>query len=120
MAYSRNDLLSWKILQARYALCLLFEYAATLGLIDVAYIPPHGARPDYGNLWGVDDLSFFSRYDNARLIECADAVMAALIANDSRTQPFCLRAGERHLVVPAESEARFRSALRKVGYSLPK
>lgn len=234
----------WKILQARYALCLLFEYAATLGLIDVAYIPPHGARPDYGNLWGVDDLSFFSRYDgllyirinplgayclghadryqpaametsssapvlrvlpnleiaaigaplepadallldsyatktadavwkldqarlleaqeeghdipilaellvslsgqplpgtverfledmaararslkmtgNARLIECADAVMAALIANDSRTQPFCLRAGERHLVVPTESEARFRSALRKVGYSLPK
>jgi len=233
----------WKILQARYALCLLFEYAATLGLIDVAYIPPHGARQDYGNLWGVDDLSFFSRYDGllfirvnplgayclglaasyqpvapeisstprlrvlpnleiaaigpplepadamllgsyatqtadavwkldqarllealeeghditvlaellaslsgqplpetverflgdlvarvrslkslgtARLIECADAALATLIANDSRTKPFCLLAGERYLAAPAESEARFRSALRKVGYSLPK
>jgi hypothetical protein len=233
----------WKILQARYALCLLFEYAATLGLIDVAYIPPHGARRDYGNLWGTDDLPFFSRYDGllfirvnplgayclgqaasyqpsapeisstprlrvlpnreiaaigpplepadalllgsyatqtadavwkldqarllealeeghditvlaellvslsgqplpetverflgdmaarvrslkslgtARLIECADAALATLIANDSRTKPFCLLAGERHLAVPAESEARFRSALRKVGYSLPK
>jgi hypothetical protein len=36
---------AWTILQARYALCLLFEYAATLGLIDVAYVPPAGARP---------------------------------------------------------------------------
>ena len=26
----------WEIVQGRYALCLLFEYAATLGLIDVA------------------------------------------------------------------------------------
>jgi hypothetical protein len=56
----------------------------------------------------------------ARLIECADAALATLIANDSRTKPFCLLAGERYLAVPAESEARFRSALRKVGYSLPK
>jgi hypothetical protein len=50
-------------LQARYALCLLFEYAATLGLLDVAYIPPHDARPDYRGNWGTDDLPFLSRYD---------------------------------------------------------
>ena len=233
----------WRILQARYVLCLLFEYAATLGLLDVAFIPPHGARLDYDNLWGIDDLPFLSRYDgllfirinplgacclglaasyqpaaaeapaapvlrvlpnleiaaigaplepadvmlldsyatktadavwkldqsrllealeeghdvtvlaellvslggqplpetverflqdlaararslkalgNARLIECADAALATLIANDSRTKPFCLLAGERHLAVPVESEARFRGALRKLGYSLPK
>ena len=233
----------WRILQARYALCLLFEYAATLGLLDVAYIPPHDARPDYRNLWGTDDLPFFSRYDGllnfrvnplgayvleladryqpstlevvatpvlrvlpnleiaaigaplepadallldsyaekvsdavwrleqsrlleameaghditvlaellvslsgqplpetverflddmarrvrslkmagaARLIECADAALAALIANDSRTKPYCLLAGDRWLAVPVESEPRFRSALRKLGYGLPK
>lgn len=231
----------WHIVQGRYMLCLLFEYAATLGLIDVAYIPPHGARPDYREVWGADDLPFFSRYDgllyfrlnplgayclglaasytpssiesravlrvlpnleiavisaplepadellldhyaekvsdavwklepgrlleateagqsvavlrewleshsaqglpetvarflddmahragrlqdqgSARLIECADAALAALIANDTRTKPYCLLAGERHLAVPAESETRFRSALRRLGYSLPK
>ncbi|MDS4021849.1 MAG: helicase-associated domain-containing protein [Candidatus Competibacter sp.] len=233
----------WNILQARYALCLLFEYAATLGLLDVAYIPPHDARPDYSGIWGTDDLPFFSRYDGllylrvnplgacvlgladryqpaapevaatpllrvlpnleiaaigprlepadamlldsyaekvsdavwkleqgrllealeaghdiavlaellvslggqplpetverfledmarrarslkatgtARLIECADAVLATLIANDSRTKPYCLLAGDRWLAVPVESEARFRSALRKLGYGLPK
>ncbi len=53
----------WNILQARYALCLLFEYAATLGLIDVAYVPPAGARPDFHDLWGADELEYLSRYD---------------------------------------------------------
>jgi hypothetical protein len=231
----------WPILQGRYTLCLLFEYAATLGFIDVGYIPPHDARRDFRELWGSDDLAFFSRYDGlqyirlnplgayclgladhyvpseaetqavlqilpnleivttgeplepadvmsldsyaskpsdavwkleqskileaveaghsvaalkdllesrsgrplpgtveqfledmasrvnrlqdkgtVRLIECADAALAALIANDTRTKPFCILAGERYLVVPLESEARFRSALRKLGYSLPK
>ncbi len=53
----------WHILQGRYLLCLLFEYAATLGLIDVAYIDPRGAREDYTHMWGADDLEFLSRYD---------------------------------------------------------
>jgi len=54
----------------------------------------------------------------ARLIECADAALANLIANDSRTRPYCLPAGDRWLAVPADAETRFRIALRKVGYSL--
>ncbi len=53
----------WPIVQARYLLVFLFEYAATLGLIDVAYIHPAGARPDYHSLWGTDDLACLSRYD---------------------------------------------------------
>jgi hypothetical protein len=227
------------ILDERYLLCLLLEYTATLGLIDVACIPPAGARPDYGNLWGTDDLPFFSRYDGlmyfritplgafclgvashykpspvevkpvlrvlpnleiaaigaalepgdrlaldayttpvsdlvwrleartlltateagrpvaeireflaarsgaplpdtvvrlledvaarsarvhdrglARLVECADAALAALIANDTRTRKHCMRAGEHHLVVPAAAEAAFRRALRELGYLL--
>ena len=56
----------------------------------------------------------------ARLIECADPALAALLANDSRTKRYCLLAGERHLAVFADDETRFRSALRKLGYSLPK
>jgi hypothetical protein len=227
------------LLEGRYLLCLLFEYAATLGLVDVAFIPPAGARRDYHRLWGTDDLPFFSRYDGlmfvrvtalgayclgmaedykpapvevkpvlrvlpnleiaaigadlepgdrlaldvyavrtadlvwqlqagklltaieagrsvdeireflsarsgaplpdtvarlledvaergarvhdrglARLIECADPALAALIANDTRTRTHCLRAGERHLVVPASSDAVFRRALHDVGFLL--
>jgi hypothetical protein len=54
---------SWAVLQARYVLCVLFEYAATLGVIDVAYVPPAGARDDFRGLWGADDLEYLSRYD---------------------------------------------------------
>jgi hypothetical protein len=228
-----------RILSERYLLSLLLEYAATLGMIDVALIPPAGARRDFRNLWGTDELPFFSRYDGlmyfrltplgaycldvesgyqpapvevrpvlrvlpnleiaatgsdleqsdrlaldayaapvsdfvwrleagkllaaieagrqleeireflaarsgtplpdtatrllddvaerttkvhdrglARLIECADAALAALIANDTRTRKHCMRAGERHLVVAGSSEAAFRRALRDAGYLL--
>ncbi len=53
----------WELLQGRYILCLLFEYAATLGMVDVAYISPEDARDDYRGQWGTDDLNFLSRYD---------------------------------------------------------
>ena len=46
-----------------YVMALLLEYAATLGMIDVALVPPAGARDEFRGLWGTDDLPFFSRYD---------------------------------------------------------
>ena len=58
----------WNILQARYALCVLFEYVATLGMLDVACVSPVGARNDYHDLWGTDDLEFFSRYDGLAFV----------------------------------------------------
>lgn len=53
----------WDLLEGRYLLCLLFEYAATLGLVDVAYTEPHGARLDFTDNWGTDELAYLSRYD---------------------------------------------------------
>ena len=235
LGYDGNE----RILNERYLLSLLHEYAATLGMIDVALIPPAGARRDFRGMWGTDELPFFSRYDGlmyfrltplgaycldvesdyqpapvevrtvlrvlpnleiaatgsdleqsdrlalnayattvsdfvwrleagklltaieagrqleeireflvarsgtalpdtatrllddvaerttkvhdrglARLIECADPALAALIANDTRTRKHCMRAGERHLVVAGSAEAAFRRALRDAGYLL--
>jgi hypothetical protein len=54
---------TWEALQGRYTLAFLFEYAATLGLVDVAYISPVRARNDFRERWGTDDLSCLSRYD---------------------------------------------------------
>jgi hypothetical protein len=59
---------TWDLVEGRYALCVLFEYAATLGLIDVAYTDPRGARQDYRVLWGADQLSCLSRYDGLAAI----------------------------------------------------
>jgi len=56
----------WNILQFRYILCFLFEYAATLGLIDIAYVHPEDGLHDFGNLWGADGLRWLSRYDGLR------------------------------------------------------
>ncbi|GAA3048357.1 hypothetical protein [Actinokineospora globicatena] len=53
----------WELLEGRYTLAVLFEYAATLGLIDVDYVHPDGAREDYRDNWGGDDLDALSRYD---------------------------------------------------------
>ena len=59
--YDDDDV--WLVVQGRYALCLLLEYAAPLGLIDVAYGEPGRARDDYHGLWGSGLVDSLSRYD---------------------------------------------------------
>lgn len=59
---------TWETLQGRFVLAFLFEYMATLGLIDVAYVSPDGARNDFRDRWGTDDLSCLSRYDGLMLV----------------------------------------------------
>ncbi len=65
---------------------------------------------------------------SARLIRCSDSALATLIANDSRTKAYCFLADQPkaiavgqayYLVVPIETETKFRNALKKLGYSLP-
>lgn len=58
----------WPLLAGRYTLCVLFEYAATLGLVDVDYTDPVGARDDYRDMWGGDFLDYLSRYDGLRAV----------------------------------------------------
>jgi hypothetical protein len=59
---------NWTLLEGRYTLAVLFEYAATLGLIDIAYTDPAGAREDFRENWGTDDLDSLSRYDGLHAI----------------------------------------------------
>ncbi|MDZ4236539.1 MAG: hypothetical protein U1A81_00105 [Hydrogenophaga sp.] len=58
----------WNIVQLRYLMAVLLEYAATLGLVDVMYSEPQGARTDFQNNWGTDELAFLSRYDGLQCI----------------------------------------------------
>jgi hypothetical protein len=69
---------AWNVLSGRYALCVLFEYAATIGVLDVAYTGPAGAREDYRGLWGTADLAWLSRYDGlvaVRVNELGTAIL---------------------------------------------
>jgi hypothetical protein len=71
---------AWGVLEGRYALCVLFEYAATMGVVDVAYTDPAGARDDYRGLWGADYFAWLSRYDGlvaVRVNELGAAILHA-------------------------------------------
>jgi hypothetical protein len=74
---------AWNIIEGRYALCVLFEYAATLGVIDVAYAGPRGARDDYRGLWGADHLDSLSRYDGLAAVRVSE--LGAAILHDPGT-----------------------------------
>lgn len=76
---------AWDVLEGRYALCVLFEYAATMGVIDVAYAEPDGARDDYRALWGADYLAWLSRYDGLVAVRVNE--LGAAILHDPGTLP---------------------------------
>lgn len=70
LGYAGNH--EWDILQGRYTLAVLFEYAATLGLLDVAFSDPAEARQDFMHIWGADDLAYLSRYDGLTAVRVND------------------------------------------------
>jgi hypothetical protein len=69
---------AWNVLEGRYALCALFEYAATLGVVDVAYTAAPGARDDYRELWGADGYESLSRYDGLAAVRVNELGAAIL------------------------------------------
>ena len=52
-----------EVLDRGYLKAFLLEYAATIGLIDVALVHPADAWREIDDLWGTDELPYFSRYD---------------------------------------------------------
>jgi hypothetical protein len=70
----------WEILEGRYTLCVVFEYAATLGLLDIAYGSPEGARDDFRENWGVEDYPYLSRYDGLAAVRLTGLGAATLKA----------------------------------------
>ena len=52
----------WDVVVGTYLRAVLWEYVATLGLIDIAYTYPEDSARDVGRLYGFDD-EYLSRYD---------------------------------------------------------
>jgi hypothetical protein len=90
----------WNILQERYLLALLFEYAATLGLVDVAYADPVQARQDFRNLWGADDFDFLSRYDGLSAFRLTP-LGAYVLGLSSDYQPLAIVSNVKLSVLPS-------------------
>jgi hypothetical protein len=96
---SLDDYGNWSIIEGRYLLAFLFEYAATLGLIDVAYIHPAGALPDYYDLWGIDGIEFLSRYDGLKYIR-VNSLGAYVLGITDRYYPPVLKTRQVLKVLP--------------------
>jgi hypothetical protein len=78
---------AWEILEGRYTLAVLFEYAGTLGLLDLDYVHPSGAREDFQENWGGDDLDALNRYDGLQAIRLTALGRYALGLNDTYQPP---------------------------------
>ncbi len=64
---------TWHIIEESYLLCVLFEYAATVGMIDVAFTSPVERRySSYSDLWCAEELDLISRYDGLTHIKITD------------------------------------------------
>lgn len=98
LGYDGGD--AFEILEARYTLVYLFEYLATLGLIDIAYTLPYLARGGYHGLWGTDEFSFLSRYDGLTYLRLNDLGAYCL----GLTKDYNPRLPERSALLRVESD----------------
>ena len=76
----------WELTEGRYTLAVLFEYAGTLGLFDLGYVDPVGARDDFTDRWGGDFLDYLSRYDGLREVRL-NALGAYVLGLTSSYEP---------------------------------
>ncbi len=100
----------WNILQERYISAVLFEYAATLGMVDVAYVDPAGAREDYRDMWGTDELAFLSRYDGIREFRLTP-LGAYVLGLDAAYRPLAIPSNVALSVLPSLQVNIVRGAL---------
>lgn len=56
----------WSVIQGRFIMALLWEYMATLGMVDIAWVTPEGARDDFRDIPGGRTVDHLSRYDGLR------------------------------------------------------
>ncbi|OFE15947.1 hypothetical protein BA895_05485 [Humibacillus sp. DSM 29435] len=78
---------TWQMLEGRYTLAVVFEYAATLALVDVAYDEPEGARDDFRYNASAEELPYLSRYDGLRALRLNGLGAYALGLTDRPAHP---------------------------------
>ena len=60
---SVSDSTYWDVVVGSYLRALLFEYAATLGMVELAYTRPEATPHEFGDVYGLDDYEYLSLYD---------------------------------------------------------
>jgi hypothetical protein len=76
----------WDVIAGSYLRATLWEYVATLGLIEIAYTRPEASPHDFGNLYYLDD-DYLSRYDGLLAMRLTGLGAYVLGRTDEYTQP---------------------------------
>lgn len=63
-----SDIDFGRIVDRRYMMVLLVEYAATVELVDVRFADAGNGANDFGDLWGADRLECLSRSDGLEAV----------------------------------------------------
>ncbi len=60
-----NEVRYWDVVTGSYLRVLLWEYAGTLGMVDIAYTRPEDTPHSFGEIYGLEglDTDYLSRYD---------------------------------------------------------
>ncbi len=74
-------------LERQYMRVFMVETLATLGIVDIAYVYPHGLWPELGGRWGTDDLAFCGRYDGLRHVRLTALGAYCLGITDAYAMP---------------------------------
>src|SRR5205823_2509889 len=84
-----NNVRYWDVVAGSYLRAVLWEYAATLGLVDIAYTRPEDTPHDFGDLYGLDELEedYLSRYDGLLALRLTDLGAYALDLAAGYTPP---------------------------------
>jgi hypothetical protein len=77
----------WDIVVGSYLRALLFEYAATLGMIEIAYTRPEETPHSFGEAYGLDEYEYLSRYDGLLGLRLTSLGAYALGLADDYTPP---------------------------------
>jgi hypothetical protein len=59
----------WDVVTGSYLRAVVWEYAATLGLLEIAYTLPENANHNFGHVYGLEDEPYLSRYDGLLAIQ---------------------------------------------------
>jgi hypothetical protein len=85
LGYSDNNY--WDIVIGSFLRALLFEYVATLGMIDISYTLPDETPHSFGEVYGLDEDEFLSRYDGLLALRLTGLGAYALGLTDEYTPP---------------------------------
>jgi hypothetical protein len=85
-SWSYSSAKYWDVVIGSYLRATLWEYAATLGIIEIAYTRPEETPHDFGHLYGLDG-DVLSRYDGLLAIRLTSLGAYALGLTDEYTPP---------------------------------